>query len=50
MHSALLVEDRRKPMELKVPELKLWLASRYAPTKGKKGDLIARSVQIIVTR
>ena len=31
----------RKP-ELKVPELKNWLACRGAPTKGKKADLVAQ--------
>ena len=40
----LLKEDGRKPSELKVAELKLWLVHRHAPTKGKKSDLIARSV------
>ena len=32
--------NRRKP-ELKVPELKNWLACRGVPTKGKKADLVA---------
>ena len=32
----------RKPENLKVPELKCWLACRRLPTKGKKADLIAR--------
>ena len=32
----------RKPEQLKVPELKNWLACRGAPTKGKKADLVAR--------
>ena len=34
----------RSPAELKVPELKLWLTYRGAPTKGKKADLIERYV------
>ena len=32
----------RKPEQLKVPELKYWLACRGAPTKGRKADLVAR--------
>ena len=32
----------RKPEQLKVPELKNWLACRGAPTNGKKEDLVAR--------
>ncbi len=32
----------RKPEELKIPELKLWLTCRGAPTKGKKADLVKR--------
>ena len=43
---ALLMEDGKKPSELKVAELKLWLTCRNVPTKGKKSDLIARSVLI----
>jgi hypothetical protein len=32
----------RKPEQLTVPELKLWLTCRGAPTKGKKADLVER--------
>ena len=32
----------RKPEQLKVPELKLWLACRGALTKGRKAELIER--------
>ena len=32
----------QRPDQLKVPELKLWLAYRGAPTKGKKADLVER--------
>ena len=32
------------PSELKIPELKRWLACRGAPLKGKKSDLVARFV------
>ena len=34
----------RDPSELKIPELKQWLACRGAPLKGKKSDLVARFV------
>jgi len=34
----------RKPEELKIPELRLWLTCRQVPTKGKKTDLVERSV------
>ena len=34
----------RDPSELKIPELKQWLAYRGAPLKGKKSDLVARFV------
>ena len=34
----------RDPSELKIPELKRWLACRGAPLKGKKADLVARFV------
>ena len=34
----------RKPEQLKVPDLKYWLASRGAPTKRKRADLVARYV------
>ena len=37
----------RKPEQLKIPELKLWLACRGAPTKGKKADLIERQVMML---
>ena len=32
----------RKPEQLKVPKLKLWLACRGALTKGRKTELIER--------
>ena len=35
----------RRPEQLKIPELKLWLACRRAPTKGKKADLVERCEQ-----
>jgi len=31
-----------RPTKMKVSELKDWLASRDAPTKGNKAELIAR--------
>ena len=34
----------RDPSELKIPELKRWLACRGTPLKGKKADLVARFV------
>lgn len=34
----------RDPGDLKVPELKHWLACRGTPLKGKKTDLVARFV------
>ena len=37
--------DGGDPSELKVPELKRWLACRGAPQKGKKADLVARFVE-----
>ncbi len=37
----------RKPEELKIPELKLWLNCRGAPTKGKKADLVERYSYIV---
>ena len=37
--------DGRDPSELKVPELKRWLACLGAPQKGKKADLVARFVE-----
>ena len=39
----------RDPSELKIPELKRWLACRGAPLKGKKADLVARFVVCYVT-
>ena len=36
----------RDPSELKIPELKRWLACRGAPQKGKKANLVARFVEI----
>lgn len=33
--------DGRKPSSLKMPELKQWLLSRGASTKGKKANLVA---------
>ena len=35
----------RRPEQLKIPELKLWLACRRAPRKGKKADLVERCEQ-----
>ena len=32
----------RRPEQLKIPELRLWLKCRRAPTKGKKADLVER--------
>ena len=32
----------RKPEQLKIPELRLWLMCRGAPAKGKKADLVER--------
>ena len=32
----------RDPKCLTIPQLKRWLQCRNAPTKGKKGDLVAR--------
>ena len=37
-----LVEDDKRLSKMKVTELKNWLASREAPTKGNKAELIAR--------
>ena len=34
----------RDPSDLKIPELKRWLACRGAPLKGKKTDLVTRLV------
>ena len=34
--------NRENPEDLKVPELKLWLACRRMPTEGKKTELVAR--------
>ena len=34
----------RKPKQLRIPELKLWLACRGALTKGRKAELIERQV------
>ena len=38
----------RDPSELKILELKQWLACRGAPLKGKKSDLVARFVTYYV--
>ena len=38
----------REPSDLKIPELKRWLACRGAPLKGKKADLVARFVNTII--
>ena len=38
----------RKPEQLKIPKLKLWLACRKAPTKGKKADLVERCKWILI--
>lgn len=40
--------EGRAPENLKVKELQRWLLCRGASIKGKKADLIARLVQIIV--
>ena len=40
--SGMLVHQGLKAQDLKVTELKYWLSSRDAPTKGKKADLVAR--------
>ena len=34
----------RDPSDLKIPELKRWLACRGTPLKGKKADLVTRLV------
>ena len=39
----------RDPSELKIPELKRWLACRGAPLQGKKADLVVRLVVCYVT-
>ena len=36
------------PSELKILQLKRWLACRGAPLKGKKSDLVARFVTYYV--
>ena len=38
----------RKPEQLKIPELKLWLACRRAPTRGRKADLVERCERILI--
>ena len=38
----------RDPSELKIPELKRWLACRGTPLKGKKADLVARFVTYVI--
>ena len=38
----------RRPEKLKVPELKLWLSCRGAPTKGKKADIVKRCEPISI--
>jgi len=37
-----VVEDDKRLSKMKVAELKHWLASREAPMKGNKAELIAR--------
>ena len=37
-----------KPENMKVAELKGWLSSRGMPTKGKKADLVARYIDIVI--
>ena len=37
----------RDPSELKIPELKRWLACRAAPLKGKKADLVAKLAVLV---
>ena len=40
--------NAQDPSELKVPELRCWLAcSRDTPWKGKKGDLVASFIKTI---
>ena len=36
----------RRPEQFKVPELKLWLTCRGAPTKGKKADLVEMRIVV----
>ena len=36
----------KRPEDLKVPALKLWLKCRGAPIKGKKSDLVERFVLV----
>ena len=38
----------RKPEQLKVPELKLWLSCRGAPTRGRKAELVERYGKVYV--
>jgi len=38
----------REASELKIPELKRWLACRGTPLKDKKADLVARFVNAIM--
>ena len=40
--------NTQDPSELKVTELKHWLACRGTPQKGKKADLVARLVRTIL--
>ena len=38
--------NSRRAEQLKIPKLKLWLACRRAPTKGKNADLLERCEQM----
>ena len=38
----------RKPEQLKILKLKLWLVCRRAPTKGRKAHLVERYERILV--
>ena len=38
----------RKPEQLKVPKLKLWLTCRRVPMKGRKANLVERCEWILI--
>jgi len=40
--------NERKPEELKIPELKLWLTCRQVPKNGMKANFIEKSVLFAV--
>ena len=42
------LQDAKLPEQMIVAELKVWLGSRGALTKGKKGDLIDRQANSIL--